>query len=376
MIQKIFAGALGILMLSTGATGQNGAAAKGNAPTTKSVRPPIPQTIVDMQAGTPIVGMPSFDVVINPMQCAADGTTYLETFDMAHNYVRTLYAVSTDGTVQKIARGMMPGFDPPQMFAVYPGDDEIVTLLSTTPSKPSGGKPVTGKPGYYLMVSDRKGVFQRLIPLDLRIDPVNVAVLSSGKFVVLGVETLNGQPELDLVDTDGKLVRPLDIEGTRFGSSQALLKVYGEKRSDIHSVHSGATLAPFRDNVLLLQNASRLPIYEIGVAGILRSVTVGLPDGYLLDSLVTSDSNWLVRAKRMEDIRELVTTGVSIGKEQLLFEVSSFDGSVIRQIVPAGVRTGEIMCGVNGALTALHFEFHAKEDGIPSKWLFRQGNIH
>ncbi|MFZ0661629.1 MAG: hypothetical protein WAM66_02965 [Acidobacteriaceae bacterium] len=94
-----------------------------------------------------------------------------------------------------------------------------------------------------------------------------------------------------------------------------------------------AQFVHYHDSLLLLMPGSKPKIFTIGGGGAIQSTTLHLPAGFEAESLIPSDSSWLVRA----------TDGATNGKE-LIVMVNPSDGKALRIIHSPQFGVNDITC--------------------------------
>jgi hypothetical protein len=311
--------------------------------------------------------------IVDPMQCSADGKAFFEMVQNDNALRRSLYSVSAAGDVVSFDRITLPGLRNVQILSFFPGASHVVTLIfATSDNATTGNKDTPARGAYYLVVQDQTGQHTKVIELKLRIKPSQVAELDSGDFLVMGVEPVNKIPELELLDTDGSLLRILDVEGTKYENSQSIAKVFGDKlNTDPNAVLGWSHFIPWNKQVLLVQGGSHLPVFVIGGSSILRTVKVSIPPNMELESIIPMKANWLVRMRNTADLNRLAGQQVVYGTQSHLYEVNSDNGEIIKQILPpSDMRTNEIVCAADNDFIALHLIYKNKDDATPQLGLF------
>jgi hypothetical protein len=57
--------------------------------------------------------------------------------------------------------------------------------------------------------------------LDLKFEPLKIAVMDSGRFLVAGLDTLNKIPILAILETDGTFVRSIALDNRLYDDSKS-----------------------------------------------------------------------------------------------------------------------------------------------------------
>ena len=343
---------------------------------TKQLDPGVPSRVYDLSISKQVNGLPNLEVAIDPIQCASDGSAFLESLDLSNGY-RRLYMVLSSGEATEIRRDLTQ-IDSPSFRSFYPGQEKLITLLASE-NKTSDSAGSKNSKNYLLYVSDRSSGLDILSTSHelfsvsgLKIEPVSAAILPSGNILLLGVQDDDKQPALLLLDWRGTILRALDISAQSYNDSQELREIYGEKRTDLRRILTAAKFVPYKNHILLLQPSSTLPILELDDTGVVRSITVKLPKGYLPESMVTSDNNLIIRARSEIAAKKMISTGVVFGEERPLYEVSADDGSLIREIKLRDLISSELVCAVDGSFEALHSD--PAEPGQIETWHLLEGS--
>ena len=173
----------------------------------------------------------------------------------------------------------------------------VVSLIQASQPTDPSIPVVKGKLIPFLSVADLDDGSQKLIKLDLPFEPTKAATFDSGEFLVLGADKANMQPVLALLHEDGTVKKMLDLDGRSYVSSRALDQIYAQGGKDpgttgvqrmILGALNNAQLVPWGSQVLLVQPGSTLPVYRFRNSGQVASVTVKLPDGLGLDTVLGS----------------------------------------------------------------------------------------
>ena len=322
------------------------------APKSQVPDDPLRVQSVGMVRQAALLDMPSANAILDPLQCSADGSIYVQGFNIPSSYSREVYRV-TDANTGTLLKQEFPEYQSVAVRSFYPGTHKLISLLFTR--KQQLDQPAIT--GYALYISEPDGSEGKIVSLEgLKIYPENAAVLSSGQFLLLGVNEESDQPELLLLSDEGSLLRTLTMPGWTYDSSDnqdAAAEDQTRRLSKAESLASGAIFIPYRDEVLVVQPRAEFPVLVVNYAGSVRAVKLSLPSGDVPDSFITSDSNWIVLARTPEDSKVLATKQVLIGRPPTVFEVSP-DGNVVRELQFAGIYSNDLACAVDGTFTALH----------------------
>ena len=330
-------------------------------------------------------GLPVTDALGYPPHCSSEGTTYLEIYDKAELAkgvaVAELYSISPTGKITRIQRQYPQNAKDINVLSVYPGDDEIATLLSAEQSSNAEDDPHADTLRYYISLSKSDGTFLKLLTLALKFNPVKIAVLDSGKFAALGVDPLNRLPVLALLDADGTYIRPIDFDATPYGPANSLKTIFQQKEktgssqeATLAAIHL-AQFAPYGSKALFYQPGSNLPLRILGSAGEENTIRISPPRGYVLESIVSApqDGPMIVRVQAISGFAELQAKGVVENPPQKLVELNRYTGEAIRFLNVSGANTQEITCAEADRLIAPQLVDDKNPTG--GQWILLEGKL-
>ena len=192
-----------------------------------------------------------------------------------------------------------------------------------------------------------------VIPLDLPFQPKQFAATSEGKFIFLGLERTNQTAVLAVIDDSGELDHYIDAYFD-FGTSKSMVANAPQwLKSQYKTMPAGAPLdfvltdaqfVHYRGSLLLLMPGSKPEVFTIRSGGALESTVLHMPAGLEADSLIPSDSGWLIRAK----------DGAANGKE-LIVMVDPSDGKALRIIHSPQFGVNAITCVHDGDYYGIHW---------------------
>jgi hypothetical protein len=109
---------------------------------------------------------------------------------------------------------------------------------------------------------------------------------------------------------------------------------------------------------LMTQPGTALPVVVLSALGEESSVPLHLPAGFLLHDLLVGDghSSWVVRAQAAEDFQKFATDHVIENPRQRVFEVSSTNGSLIREFTFDKPHPMALTCAAHYTLSAIFNE--------------------
>jgi hypothetical protein len=274
--------------------------------------------------------------------------------------------------VKKIPLPFPSEFKVGMSLSFFPSENELITLLqvsqSTDPTVPSR----RGEKIFFLSITDRDGDHKKLINLNIGFEPAKAAMFSSGEILIVGSDTTNLEPVLALLKTDGTLDRRLDLDERPFDSSNELHKLDKTKSNDSNTLArqrfvmsnlNKAMFTPWGDEILLVQPGSKLPVYRIHASGQASPVSINIPEGNLIYSILGSGSgdSWVVTARNPDAFQKFAKTGVIENPQEQIFEVDPFTGNVIDQLSVKGPHPSAISCAANKQLSVVYYGNPPKE---------------
>jgi hypothetical protein len=327
----------------------------------------LPRTTVNLTGGKPLIGLPPSTVMGFPILCSPDGTTFVEVYENATNSVNRfpdLYSVSILGEVKRLNRPIPTGYQGLAVRSLFPGEHTIVSLIQAYGKKDLS--PDTPKTEVnFISLIDREGGSEKLLELKLKFQPLKLAVLGSGKFIVLGLDTANLVPVLALLDEDGTLLRVIDLDNRKYDNSKDLGEIYkqakeGEsaaaKRKQITGALASASFVAHGSKVLLVQPGSKLYVHILGEGGDEGAVPITLSSDFLVEGILGSESSytWVVRAQKLDSFQKMANDHIIQNPPQQLFEVNQETGKATRAIDIVGVHPMAVTCAANKKLSALY----------------------
>jgi hypothetical protein len=320
---------------------------------------------LEITKGTVASSIPLIDAMIAPVHCSSDGTLY---FDGLHNPatepISQLYSVSSQGEGTHIARILPTDYKRTLVLDLFAGQHSLATLIEASQplSNVNGDLPMIA---YYLSTSDRDGDRRNLTQLKLTFQPKKIAVLESGRFLVLGLDSVNRIPVLAMLETDGTFLRRLDINSLDYEHSSDLATAYAKPadKNDpgtrlLSTQLSAAAFVPWGSKILLLQAGSRLPLHVFGNGGEEKTIPLALPPGFLLQYILASEEGpvLFVRTQSADEFKKFTEAGMIVNPTQQVLEFAVDTGKPIRSFQIKGAQPADIACASNGKFTALYYK--------------------
>jgi hypothetical protein len=229
------------------------------------------------------------------LKCGYDGSVYLQILENPENLLHNpVFRISHDGKkTTRFSLRAVPGLENAGTIDFAPGAHGGVFIL-TTDSK--GGFDET-----YVVGLDEAGGFISKIKLQSRISATQLAVFSTGEFLVSGREqTQGGQGPTPgkafsgIIESHGQLVKEIELTGdielkphTAVTEKATAEKEYG------HALSLSTAEGSNDGRVYLMRFSIEAPIFAISATGEVEPIKVPVPKGAYLGA-VKVDGNKLV----------------------------------------------------------------------------------
>ena len=350
-----------------------------NSTTGSTKEYPLPVENVDLGGeGKHIVGVPNTNSMGYPVHGASDGTIFVEMFDQSKQsslfVAADLYAISEDAKVTTIQRKSPDDMERVVFRDLYASDSLVASLLTARPRKKSPDEPTSRETDYFICLSKRDGTFEKLISLkDLKLEPLKIAVLESGRFFVAGIDNLNKTPVLAMLDSDGQYLRPVTLDNRPFDNSKSLQTIYPNLEPGAgagEAAIGGSGFVPFGNRILFYVPGAKLPVYILGEGGEENSIQLHLPKEYLIETILpcSKHDTWVVRAQAVKEFAQMQSMGVISNPQQALFEVNPSNGRAIRRLDISGAFPGQVDSAANKKLICLR-EITVDLQKDPAVWV-------
>jgi hypothetical protein len=150
---------------------------------------------------------------------------------------------------------------------------------------------------HLIEVFSHKGELTRTIILDPDLSPINLAAFETGEILIFSLDRLNHTTRLFLLDSAGRRESELSLFDNDFAKKLDLAAktgVYPSKDDRaLSNLLAVANLIPRGENLLLAASQANLPVLELNQHGVVRALTLALPPGTTLQSLIPSDDGLL-----------------------------------------------------------------------------------
>lgn len=352
-------------------TEQNAAAPPGKPDPETAITPTIPTHSVQFGDGVPIPGADASIAMTTPIQCSPEGVLYVD--ELLPPKFREQAVVSLGAKeVHSFSYGSATGLSNVQLRSFFPGDSSVALLVWGSPnegvaeagkdtgvgSKSSGSG--TGEQKYYILLFNLDGTYRSKteLPSGNRFQFTRVAVLASGKFVLLGYDRVNLVPVLQLYSDAGQNPQSIALTGEMERDGE-IVKGQAGGALRIGKAASSLSLWQFAavgKSVVLYDPMEASTVLEVGEGGSTREIEVESPQGYQLDAIIPSTGKWIARFRKsgisLTDSGAVDSTAGS--GNFLLYEIDRSDGSLRARIeLPASDSVFDPACEADGKLMAI-----------------------
>jgi len=291
--------------------------------------------------------------------CAEDGSIFLQIAGSPRKMDFVLHSLKA--TTEDIHFDMphVPGYGPIQDWAWnYFVNDEQVAVLANVPIEQNLFEKQKGPPTWVwlALLYDRKGTFERAVPIPHELDPKAVGIYGSGNLLVIAANKITKAAELYVLSPKGDVINHFLLFDEDYNASKMAKKQQPFAEMQPDGALTFMQLVPNGSNLLLIPQDTSAPISEVNERGVVRTIQLKLPPGTILDSLISRNGSlWKVRTLSGAKVTTDNKTGHTVGDLTIdgpVLEFNSFDGSLIRRIErPTNVFV--LACEHNGDYTAL-----------------------
>ena len=340
-------------------------------PEDQGQREPFPELpILKIKLNDPVVtGGPDLHVYMSPTFCSPDGTPYVIVLDSTDFRKRTICSLDARGA-HAFTTGAIPDLYDINFSSDFVGDSTVGLLVNATRDNKTSARKGTMNPGSpprdvyigehhdFLLEFDRSANFKRTVDLPNIYHFWRVAELADGALLPLAYDRANAVPRLVVLDSDGQIIRSLEVPQQMSDTPELRQGQSGEpmKQAMAESSISWWLFASARQKILLYQARSHSPVLEVGAGGAVREVPLQAPKGYALESIISSSDRWLICYRRdgLPDGQQIDARPEA--KNFILYEVNPSDGSLKSQIDLVTDRRFEIACEQDSSLIGFAME--------------------
>jgi hypothetical protein len=327
----------------------------------------FPTIKLDLAQGKAAPGAAGSPVVYLPIQCTSRGDLLLRyphppDFDFKKT---SLVSLSEKKSVS-FDLSTIPKLQDVEFLSFFPAESEVVVLLTATTDatessytvqlsngKTMSGRGKLGEHHNFLALFDLDGRYKSTVDLPETIQYKKAAELSNGDFLLLGYDPVNGVAALQLVNSSGQVIGPLQIPN---GMTDDEKLKNGETGGPADKFWASGVVSfwqfiPAAGKVLLVRPHSGAPILAVGPGGFVREVPIAPPAGFELDGFLPSSQRWIARFRRVGLSKEAgVSVDSSMKSGNYKFAELNRDGSV-RSLFEIGEGSAfNIVCEFDGTL--------------------------
>lgn len=252
----------------------------------------------------------------------------------------------------------VPGYtdvSPPVQY--FANDRNVAALVEANPSpNPLEQNKAADSPQMKLvLIYDRKGPLQHVVPVPVGIDIKTVGLYRSGDILVVAMDQATRAGRFIVMDTEGNVKNeflPFDNDYNTKKNARAMqpLAAVGDAGAFL-----SMQVVPYGNNLLLFPKMTSHAIVEVNEQGVVHSTQLQLPRGYTLSSFLSaSPSSWKIKTfAKAETWKDVNGTSYGTLMDGPVFEFNPSDGSLIRRIDMPKDSTARLVCEHNGDYTAL-----------------------
>jgi hypothetical protein len=296
--------------------------------------------------------------------CDDDGTVFLEVSDNRSDGMglMTLHSLDRAGESIRFRPGHLPGYTdqishPVRFFA---NETQVAALVYATQVKANLSDPPADHQVELVLIYDRKGALQKVVPLPDGLRVRAAGLYESGNLLAVGADDRDHSARLLVIDGSGETIREIRLFDQDYNlrrnakQDQMLSSVIQNKSGALEMMQ----ILPHGPNLLLIPVYSRQPIIEVNEHGIVRVYPLQVPDGLFLgEALSVGKRSWSFETSRggfkepKENEEPPKMFAIDPGPV-LVFDPN--DGSVLRKIDKSPDNSqARLVCEKDGEFTAL-----------------------
>jgi hypothetical protein len=326
----------------------------------------LPKYLLEFAPANPIPGVIGSPMLATPIPCSPDGVPFV-LMPLPPTYQNNLVESLERSGGHTFPYSTIPGLFDIFLLNYFPAGSEAVFLVTATKDskvsqysvKTPDGKVISGQSysgvhGRFIVRFDRQGSYKSTVELSPGYDYLKLAELPDGNFLLLGYSTANKTASLQLVDSNGKPLRDLELPQEMKNSDDVQAAQAGDELDTARAAASISTwqFIPARQKVVLYRPGNAGPVLELAADGAIRKVPLSAPSGYILDAFVPAADGWLVRYRR-EGLATSKTVDASDASGNFeIYKVDPRDGSLVARLLTGKGSALQIVCEADGNLTS------------------------
>lgn len=306
------------------------------------------QTVIEFKPNDSFPKMSASESLGYPIQCAGNGTAFLQMY-LPPDYVQQrIYSVSSSDVHQFDSHSItdLRGIYVRGYFALDSGLLMLVNGAAEENSRQSREK------HDYIAKFAEDGSYQEIIKLDSSLIISQVAAFPDGNLLALGVRDFDKTLQVTLLNSDGSILRLLEFPPKlKTWAKNQLASVPGLESAGGSLLPTAQTFVA-RGKIVVVPSQSEGLVFEVSEGGAIRTVNVQIPTGHVILAFVPSEDHWYVRTASEA---QKPNTSMDMSKVKMaLYEVSPQNGKIIREIQPKNATYDDIGCATGQEFSAFH----------------------
>lgn len=335
----------------------------------------LPKVALDFGNPKPIPGVPAAGAFVQPIDCSPNGVPYVE-FIMPKDFgPQAIYSLDPEGGHVYSVKAVPGLYDLGSIHSYFVSESMVGLLVRATKDKTAAPNTVSIGPGFpprqvytgahhdYLVEFERDGSYKKTLELPEHYEFWRVAALPDDTLLALAYDRVNAVPLLLVLGADGEIKHPVELPNAMTGNPTMTQGETGGMKTEMAAETSMSwwLFAPARKDVLLYQAHTNAPVLELGDGGVVREVPLQAPKGYVLDGVISSNDRWIMRYRKESLSDHGAVDARPEARNFVLYEVSPFDGSLMREIDVDSGPFYSIACEDDGVVTAFRMDGNKME---------------
>lgn len=291
--------------------------------------------------------------------CAEDGTTFLQIAGSPRKMDFVLHSLQGTTGDTHFDVPHIPGYGPiPDWTWNFFVNDQQVAMLVNAPIEQNQFEKQEARPTWVwlALLYDRKGTFERAVPIPQELDPKSVGIYGSGNLLVIAANKITKAAELFVLSPKGDVINHFLLFDEDYNTNKIAKKQQPLAEMTPDGALTFMQLVANGSNLLLVPQDTGAPISEVNERGIVRTVQLKLPKGTAIASFLShNESLWKIRTFVDEKVTTDSKTGQTSGDLDTgpVLEFNSFDGSLLRRFEEPAKLNARLTCEHNGDYTAI-----------------------
>jgi hypothetical protein len=257
--------------------------------------------------------------------------------------------------VKSLMRKLPLEFNDISVRDFFVSEQNVVTLLRAIKRDDQG----VHETRYFLSTLDTQGDFRELAEVEGHFRPLKLAVFGGGDVMVLGWDEANLLPMIAVLKENGTTRSFLDLDDRNAKGT------FNQGSVDAETLQDAAFVA-FGNEVLLTFPGTVKPAVELSTTGVVRSIPISVPAGYVLHDVLYSGTRQTL-VVRVQAVKEGEKPGLydeAQNTQTRLFEMSSRTGALLQELIPDKPKVSEVACAGGSSLTAIFYGTPIDSDSV------------